>query len=97
MNDFLMLLTFPPNMCKPLLPKMSGRTAADISFNNYFQYFVSLNKAIYDEGESETKLLKGSEQWKDIKSFKIVPYYSMGNGIAERINRTIVKCAKKFD
>ena len=36
MNDFLMLPTFPPNMCKPLPPKMSGRTAADISFNNNF-------------------------------------------------------------
>ena len=97
MNDFLMLPTFPPDMCKALPPKMSGCTAADISFNNYFQYFVSLNKTIHDEGESETKLLKGSEQRKGIKSFKIVPYYSMGNGIAERINRTIVKCVKKFD
>ena len=36
MNDFLMLPTFPPDMYKALPPKMSGCTAADISFNNYF-------------------------------------------------------------
>ena len=75
----------------------SGRTAADILFNEYFSYFGFPKHIIYDEGEFENKLFKRLEKLAGIKSINIVPYHFMINGIAERINRTIIKYVKNLD
>ena len=84
----------------------SGRAATDLLFNNQVgQQLISYSTntswtsfpkhVIHDKGkESENKLFKHIEQLVGIKSSKTTPHRPMGNGISERMNRSVINMLK---
>ena len=95
MNTFLLLLVTLPNTFK-LFPLKANQVGKQLIFysRNTSWTTVSLNKE-HDQGKAyENKLFKHIEQLTEIKSFKTTRYHPMGNGILERMNKTVIKMLK---
>ena len=73
----------------------SGRAAADILFNKYFLDFGFPKRILHDQGkEFDNKLFQRLSEITGIKPSRTTPYHPMGNGLCERMNRTILNMLK---
>ena len=68
----------------------SGRTAAERLFNEYIPHFGFPSRIIHDqEGEFKNEIFKRLSELSGIKNLHTTPYNLEGNGIVERMNRTL--------
>ena len=73
----------------------SGRAAADLSFNKYFLNFGFPKRILHDQGkEFDNKLFQWLSEITDVKPSPTTPHHPMGNGLCERMNRTIINMLK---
>ena len=73
----------------------SGRAAADLSFNKYFLDFGFPKRILHDQGkEFDNKLFQWLSEITDVKPSPTTPHHPMGNGLCERMNRTIINILK---
>lgn len=68
----------------------SQKFAADISFSKYFLGFGFPKRIVHDQGkEFDNILFKHLSETTDVKPSRTTPYHPTGNGLCERMNRTI--------
>ena len=69
----------------------SEHTAAERLFNEYFPHFGFPSQIIHDQGgEFGNKMFKQLSELSGIKNLRTIPYHPEGNGIVERMNRTLL-------
>ena len=69
----------------------SGHTASERLFNEYIPHFGFPSRIIHDqEGGFENKMFKRLSELSAVKNLCTTPYYPEGNGIVERMNRTLL-------
>ena len=73
----------------------SGRAAADLLFDKYFLDFGFPKRILHDQGKQfDNKLFKRLSEITGVKPSRATPYHTMGNGLCERRNRTIINMLK---
>ena len=64
-------------------------------FNKYFLDFGFPKRIPHDQGKQfDNKLLKRLSEITGVKPFQTTPYHHMGNGLRERMNRTLINMLK---
>ena len=72
-----------------------GRAAADLLFNKYFLDLGFPKRILHEQGkEFDNKLFKRLSEITGVKLSRTTPYHTMGNGLCERMNRTIMNMLK---
>ena len=73
----------------------SGKADDDLLFNKYFLNLGFPKRILHDQGkEFDSKLFKRLSQITDVKPSQTTPYHPLGNGLCEKMNRTITNMLK---
>ena len=70
----------------------SGRVATDLLINKYFLGFGFPKRILHDQAKEFGN--KHLSEITGVKPPQTTPYHPMGNGLCERMNRTIIKMPK---